>query len=281
MTKRHTGIGILFAILLWSGMAAAAEASAEVRVTTGGGEGESTADDDGYLSDDKAVEEEENKPMWLGLGIRAGGGGNILLKPDGVSDIPDIGGAPFRKGGGDLAGGGGAFIEARWLKGHLGLEVGVWNERNRTWTTQSMDDPFTGASVGNNKFIYYYSVVHFPLLLEAHILKKNHRVSFGLGPEFTIGLASTDVKIQSDVVNSDNVRVKRTNDVLGAFNIGWGVKFGDWVVGLDLKTTYNFTQPRDYSDRVSPRSGGFQVLGSHTIDFRLAVNLMYEIGLPR
>jgi hypothetical protein len=279
MKKRIFGICMLFCF--WVTAANSSEFSASVRVGTDddGSSDTSATTDDGYLSEERDVRRAEAMPFWLGIGIRAGGGGNILLKPTGARPLSSVDMAPFEDGGGGLAGGGGAFLEMRWIRGHMGLELGAWNERNRTWATVDARDPL-GNTVTGNKVIYYYSVAHLPILLKFYLLKGQHRVSFGLGPEFTIGLKSTHIELQSDLAIS-NLRVKTENDILAAVVIGWGIKYGDWVVGLDLKSTYNVTQPREYNERVTARAEGFQVIGSHTIDFRLMFSLMYEMGFGR
>jgi hypothetical protein len=261
----------------------AGEFSASVKVETGTSSDESSAndssssgDDDGYLSEETHQYENSNKPFWLGLGVWVGGGANILFKPSNPEDLGSDNVAPFGDGAGGMGGGGGAYLEMRWLKGHLGLLFGIWNERNRTWTTMAVD------GTDGNKFINYYSVARLPLLVEGIILKNQHRIKFGLGPEFAIGLNGTDINIESSILSGlTNNKVFKQKDVLIAFDIGWGVKFGDWVFGLDLKTAYNLTQPKAYSDRVKERAAGFSVIGSHSLDFRLMLSLMWEIGFPR
>jgi hypothetical protein len=276
--------GMIVAIAPFARYTAAAElsASADISADSGNTEQDSTEadssnendeEDDGYVSEDEIKYDDLNIPFWLGVGIFVGGGPNILSKPDNPQNIGNNGVAPFGDGGGGLGGGGGAFIETRWLKGHMGLFFGIWNERNRTWTTQD------AGGVSGNKFIYYYSMVRLPLLLEGLILIKNHRIKLGLGPEFTVGYTGTKISVESDVLPGlTSNKVITQKDVLGALNIGWGIKFKDWVIGLDLKAAYNFTQPKNYSDRVTELPNGFSVTGSHTVDVRLALSLMWEVG---
>lgn len=241
------------------------------------GEKDKTDDGDGFLSEEKQKKDERNMPMWLAFGPQLGGGPNILFPFNDATNVDGTNVAPFENGGGGIGGGGGGVISARWLKGRFGLDLGVFAERNQTRTDMTVN------GYDGNKFIYKYSIVRVPLLVKWYRLKDNRRLSLGIGPELVVGLDSTQGEIRSDEVIQRVLRIKRRDDLLAAINFGWGIKFKKWVVGIDLKIAYNITGPREYDKKVTPvNSGdGFEVLGSHALDARILLGLLYEIGLGK
>ncbi|MBN2340584.1 MAG: hypothetical protein JXX29_07765 [Deltaproteobacteria bacterium] len=284
--KRGTMVGIALLVAMTIGRQGAADQfSAEIEAQITGTDNtkkssasntdasETATDEDGFLSEEKKKTDEVNTPFWLAIGPQLGMGPNILFPPKNASNVGTTDAAPFEDGGGGIGGGGGALIATRFKQGKLGLDLGIFAERNQTRTNMTVN------GYNNNKFIYKYSIVRMPLLFKLYRLKELQRFSLGIGPELIVGLDSTKGEIHSDEVLQTVLRVEPQIDLAGAVDLGWAIKFNKWLVGLDLKITYNITGPREYSDRVYEASGGFEVVASHSLDARILVNMMYEIGL--
>lgn len=288
MRKRIVGRCVFALCLLFSLSSFAAQFSAEIEAKIkGDGSASSTTstqsetsstsktDDNSFLSEDKKKYDEQHVPMWLGIGPQLGLGPNVLLPPSNANNMGTSEIAPFKKGGAGFSGTGGAVVYTRWLQGRLGLSVGIMAERNQVRTTMNIN------GTDSNMFIYKYSVGRIPILVRWHKLKENKRWSLGLGPEFVVGLQSTQGTIRSEEVLQTKLRVEPENDFLVALVLGWAAKYDNWVIGLDLKFTYNITGTRQYDERITEATSGFRVVASHSLDARLIIGLMYEIGIGK
>lgn len=209
------------------------------------------------------------------VGAKGAIGGNYLSTPD--NTIPGTVGI-FDDGAGGIGGGGGIFGDIRFLKEHLGLEVDILFDGNKTW-----------CNLNDADFILKYTSLRIPLLLKGSVLSGITRISAGIGPEFRFGLkADTDVEAPNAnaaelaTVKSMFLSSKR-NDVALAWEFALGFMVKRIEITLDLRFSYNLTLPKDYLDRVNLNASRneMDVEAGHTVDGRLLLGIGYVFSAPQ
>lgn len=233
------------------------------------------------IAQDKSLPE----PQFFGVSVGAKGqiGGNYLTDP---KDAPSW--APiFEDGAGGIGGGGGLYAEFRVLEGHLGLEFDVLFESNKNWASMEYNN------VVDTDWITRFKTVRMPLLVEGSLEGDRTRVSLGVGPEFVVGIAaSTDIEVtegsqyvqSSDLATmKDNFHGKKQTDTFLCAGLGLAFKVWKLAITLDLRYSYNLTQPDKYTDRVSVEqvSGdlySISTIASSTMDMRILLGIAYELG---
>ncbi len=172
---------------------------------------------------------------------------------------------------------------------HLGIEVGfhfvqhtLLDEVDWSYTETSggQTRSFEAKSEGDMS----WTAFHMPILVKAMVNAGNTRVSLGVGPEFSFtSWSRSSFKITEGAVSSsadpadpqsntfpDNypscydgtdrlpgtrctfnrVGVKNENSVYLAVVFGIEIDAGDFIIPIDLYWSYNFSQPKDYLERV-------------------------------
>lgn len=212
-------------------------------------------------------------------GIRSSIGGNYLTVPENVP--PGFGSLAFADGAGGFGGGGGLALEFRVLKGHLGVELDILFERSRNWAS------ITYSNVVETDWIYSFTSMRIPILLEGSLENNTVRASIGVGPEFVAGLScETDIEVTegSQYVGGQNLdsflSAKDVNDTFITGGLGFAFKVWVLSINLDLRYAYNLTQPEDYLGRVEIQGSGdnttISTIASHTMDGRILLGVSYE-----
>jgi opacity protein-like surface antigen len=214
-----------------------------------------------------------SKPFFgLDAGVKGGVGGNYLSDPD---DVP-LGALVYDDGAGGVGGGGGLYAEFRILWGHLGLELDVLFEANKNWSNIEFNN------VVKTDWIYRFSTVRVPLLLEGSVENDLVRGSLGIGPEFVVGTkASTDIEVTEGAQYVDeptmtaaraNFRAKEQTDTFLCIGVGLAFKVWRLAISLDIRYAYNagmsFTGTG--ADTVTT------AIASSTMDLRLLLGIAYE-----
>ena len=205
--------------------------------------------------------------MWVTAGAKGAIGGNYLSKPDDSS----LWVGAFENGGGGIGGGGGIFGDMRFLNQHLGFEVDLLFDANKTW-----------CNFNDIDFILKYTTMRIPILVKAGTQTGIVRISAGIGPEFRIGL-SADTDLETDTgydLSAFKARftAAKRNDVA----LTWGVALGFMVskieITVDLRFAYNLTLPKGYLDRTHADPANNTMLGveaGHTVDGRIMLGAGY------
>ncbi|MFO8074358.1 MAG: hypothetical protein R6V85_21045 [Polyangia bacterium] len=228
-----------------------------------------------------AADGEENDPDFFGYsaGLKGSIGGNYLTVPEDVP--PGFGELAFADGAGGFGGGGGIALEFRVLEGHLGLELDMLFEKSRNWAS------ITYSEVVETDWIYSFTSMRIPILLEGSLENDTVRASIGVGPEFVVGLScETEIEVTEGsqyVVGQDLDSFLSAEDANDTFiTAGLGFAFKVWMlsIDLDLRYAYNLTQPENYLDRVEIQGSGnntsINTTASHTMDARILLGVSYE-----
>ncbi|MBN2718547.1 MAG: hypothetical protein JXX14_22070 [Deltaproteobacteria bacterium] len=216
--------------------------------------------------------------VWVTAGGKGAIGGNFLSQPE--NSLEQVGiVAPFDDGAGGIGGGGGIFGELRILKQHLGLEVDLIFDANKTWCT------ITYNNVWDVDFILKYTNLRIPVLVTGAATHGRVRLSAAVGPEFRVGLnADSDVaspdlsSAQLDSTRSLFSATKR-NDVALAWELGMAIAAGPLEITVDLRFAHVLSLPKAYEDRVTIAEVGDAVnidtQAGHSADGRIMLGVGY------
>lgn len=230
-------------------------------------------------------------PVKFVMGVKFGGGGTLWDEPDGTVLGVDENGANFdipifdeTRAGYTMSAG--FFLEGIFYE-HLGLEVGFHMVQHTllenidwSYTEQRGSQISTFEATSDQELSW--TGLHVPILVKAMVDAGRTRVSLGVGPEleFTTwsrskfkikegGLSSTNVGDPSDNTfpfdecydgktrlpgtrcDFTRVGVKEQDSVYLAVVFGIEITAGDFLIPIDLHWSYNFSQPKEYLDRVS------------------------------
>ncbi len=219
----------------------------------------------------------------VSAGAKGAFGGNYLNEPD--EGIPGIE-APFESGAGGWGGGGGLYTEFRVLWGFLGLEFDLLFDHAKNWCGIEFNN------IVDTEWIYTATSFRMPLLLKGNLEMKTARIGLGIGPEFVVGLkAATDIQVTDGEAYTNpadvelwrsRFRAKKQTDTHLCVNLGLAIKVWKLAITIDLRYSYNLTQPDDYLDRVEitgPQGAEEStVLANHTMDGRFLLGVAYEFG---
>jgi len=208
------------------------------------------------------------------VGAKGGGGGDVWLTPDGVplwAESQDF----FTTTRGGWSYGGGIFAEMRVLK-FIGLEVDFLFFAHTI--KQETDRRVGGVKVLSTEERFEWTSMRIPILVKGVLPLGIVRLWLGIGPEIAVPLkasASLDQAIQA------KFRTKTETDVYLATALGIVVSVGPIGIPIDLRFSWNATQPRGYDDLVQVEVQdavlrSVRVRASNTIDARLLVGLAYE-----
>ncbi len=217
----------------------------------------------------------------VSAGAKGAFGGNYLNEPD--EGIPGAE-LPYESGAGGWGGGGGLYTEFRVLWGFLGLEFDLLFDHAKNWCGIDYN------SIVDTEWIYTATSLRMPLLLKGNLEMKAARVGLGIGPEFVIGLKTgTDIQITDGETYTNPADVdlwrsrfhsKKQTDTHLCVNLGIAIKVWKLAITIDLRYSYNLTQPDDYLDRVEytgpDNATDITTLASHTMDGRFLLGIAYE-----
>ena len=205
--------------------------------------------------------------VWITAGAKGAIGGNYMSEPDDAA----LWAGAFEDGAGGIGGGGGIFGDVRILKQHLGLEVDLLIDANKTW-----------CNFNDVDFILKYKLLKIPVLVKVGTQTSVVRISAGIGPEFRIGL-NADTELESDAGYdlSDlepRFTAAKRNDVALAWELALGFMVSKIEIALDLRFAYNLTFPKGYVDRTHVDLGNNTMHGveaGHTVDARIMLGVGY------
>ena len=213
------------------------------------------------------------------FGGSAGGlfvaGGNIWTKPESNMDLD---GMPFGDTAGGYGVGGGLLFEARFIK-FIGLELDVLFEHNDQWYSIEVN-----GGIAKAEFHLKYLNVRLPILLKAVIPTGIVRVSIGIGPEFVFSRNDRteveDVKgnIYVDVMEQlrRDFKSKSQDDVYICTHLGFAFTVWKLSIPLNIRFSYNLTQPEGYEYRLSLVGLTEKLTASETMDLSLMLGMAYD-----
>ncbi|MBN2718992.1 MAG: PorT family protein [Deltaproteobacteria bacterium] len=229
--------------------------------------------------------------VWVSAGIKGAIGGNRITEAEDKDIyVPDLGTEPagdvllpFMDGGGGTGGGGGVFGEVRILRQHLGLEMDVLFDANKTWYEVVAPD-----SVQMN-YILKYAFIRLPLLLKVNLKTGATRFGFCIGPEFRFGLwARTDVEVTENeelVTGEELSAIRSTMSIRKRNDVGltWGVSLGfdasPMEITLDLRFSHALSWPEEYGKRVKIEIRNRETLyayqAGHSLDGRMLLGIAW------
>lgn len=208
------------------------------------------------------------------VGAKGGAGGDVWLAPNSISPI----GASqdfFTDTRGGWSYGGGIFAEMRVLK-FIGLEVDFLFFAHTI--KQDTDRRLNGVDIGSTEERFEWTSLRIPILVKGVLPLGIARLWLGIGPEIAVPLkssASADARLPLDF------RTRTDTDVYLATALGVVIEIGPIGIPIDLRFSWNATQPRGYDDLVQFDIQGNvlraeTVRASNTVDARLLVGVAYE-----
>jgi hypothetical protein len=168
--------------------------------------------------------------------------------------------------------GGGVFVEGRFFQ-FVALEMDLIYEWDAIWETQD----FGGLLKTKTKAITHN--LRIPLLVKGVLPLPLVRLSLGIGPEFVVPVGST---AETSAALKTQFKVKTKTSTMLAMDLGVVVNpFAGLLIPLDIRASYNLTQPKSYKDRVEIKTSGaavesITILYQNTWDFRLLLGVGYE-----
>ncbi|MDD5307103.1 MAG: hypothetical protein PHU25_07255 [Deltaproteobacteria bacterium] len=225
-----------------------------------------------------AEETGKNPFFGLSLGVKGGGGGNYVTKPDSVPANYES--APFADGGGGWGAGGGLYTELRVLGGYLGLEIDLLFDHTKDWCNIEYNN------VVKMNYIYSFTAVRIPFLIKGSLESGMTRFSLGIGPEISAGFGvSRDVEITEGsqyVTSLDPIlsaySASAQTDVLLDVDLGVAFRIAPIAITADIRYAYNLTQPSKFEDRFFITRSLIEPMASSTMDLRILVGVAYELG---
>jgi len=203
-------------------------------------------------------------------------GGNVWTKPDTPGNIILDDSIPFADTAGGYGVGGGLMFEARFIK-FIGLELDVLFEHNDQWYSVEVN-----GGIAEAKFHLKYLNVRLPILLKAVIPTGIVRVSIGIGPEFVFSRKDrTEVEdLKNNILNIQQLRdqfhSKAQDDVYICTHLGFAFKVWKLSIPLNIRFSYNLTQPKNYEDRLGIEGLSETLTASETMDISLMLGLAYD-----
>ena len=220
----------------------------------------------------------DNPFFGLSLGAKGAVGGNIWSEPEQSPAWALL----YDETAGGWGGGGGLYVEFRLLWGHLGLELDLLFERNR------LMNRITFNEVLETDWLVDWTSLRIPLLLEGSLGGDATRVSFGMGPEFVVGLAAeTDLVLNDGPPGSSdadlaeprgNFHARKQTDAFLCLGVGLAFKVWKLAITVDLRYSHNMTQPAKYLERLEFVGDEITMIASSSSDIRLLLGIAYELG---
>ncbi len=212
-------------------------------------------------------------------------GGDLWSDPDFPSRLdPFVGGVPFHDMSGGYGVGGGVFFEARFIK-YIGLELDLLFEGNRMWydVDYTVTVPGLGTVDGELRYNLKYTAIRMPVLVKGVFETKAMRVSLGLGPEFVFTRGDRfEIEELSDwgadlSALEDQYETVSQNDVFFCVAVGFAFKVKMLSIPLNIRYSYNLTQPDGYEDRIGDlEHGEHRYTASQSMDLRIMLGLAYD-----
>jgi hypothetical protein len=174
--------------------------------------------------------------------------------------------------------GGGIFAEVRFLR-FLGLEVDLLFFRQVLTETTTWN-----RGAGKTEERIEWTSLRIPILVKGVLPLGPVRLWLGVGPEFSIGLkADAEMKVIRGVTGDLPTFTARTvTDTYLALALGINIAVGPLSIPIDLRWSYNTSQPEAYDDRIVAtiddrrRLVGVRMRAASNMDARLLVGLAYE-----
>ena len=185
-------------------------------------------------------------PHWLHLegGVKGYGAGNIWVEPDNCP--PTIG---FTETTAGWAAGVGPFVEARFFK-YAALDI----ELLFAWDRMIEKDTIGWRKV---KFTAKMFDLKIPILLKGVLPFPGVKLSLGTGPVIEYPL-SVKMATNPDVISL--MDAEEAFSVLWAINLGIDIKlYRGLRLPIDIRASYNISQPAEYKDRVTLSLNGNSV----------------------
>jgi hypothetical protein len=221
-----------------------------------------------------AAEEGENeftrlpspRVVEFSLGVKVGGGAELWTTPSNTTlYVNPITQDPFdmpffdeTRAGYNIAFG--LFGEVRFVQ-YVGIEAGLFFVRHKLLedTDWTYPDPTLGATVYRNhsEQTLTFTKLRVPILLKGYLpVSPKVRLSLGVGPEFSWGLYSSatfkiDKKLKGNHASFTTLKTQNVDDIGLVVATGIVIDAGVVKVPIELRFSYNFSQPAKYNDRVT------------------------------
>jgi hypothetical protein len=212
----------------------------------------------------------------LEIGVKGGAHGNIWTEPE---DLPlYLGGQDWAFGGlrGGYGGGGGIYAQLRLWKA-LGLEIDILVDETRMSETPIDGQTWRVTARALN--------LRIPILVQGILPLPGIRLGVVVGPEFVVPLTTWAEQSNQVPGVSYPFEVDSRVSTLITTGLNFTVALGAGVtLPIDLRASYNLTQPRDYEGRVevfkddrgrTNLAEGIRVTYQDTWDFRLMIGVGY------
>lgn len=213
----------------------------------------------------------------LEIGAKAMGQANLWTAPTNLPAYLGNQDWAFDNTRAGWAAGAGIYAQLRLFKS-LGLEVDLLVDQSRLQETPLEGQTWLLTARAIN--------LRIPVLLQGILPLPGVRLGVSLGPEVVIPLKTEALQSNPplDSLHYD-FRVDRTVATLWTMGIQvTPVLLGHWTIPIDLRASYNLTQPKDYEGRVTVHeraSGvkdlaqGFTLHLENTWEFRLCLGVGY------
>lgn len=214
----------------------------------------------------------------LEIGAKGGAGGSVWTEPTHRPDYLDGQDWAFSRQRGGWNAGAGLYAQLRVLK-FLGLEVDLLVQQ-----TQLGETPLDGSTW---RLTAKSLNLHLPILIQGILPLPGVRLGLGIGPEFVFPLRTQALQSNTPAEFA-GVPFKVDSKIATLLTIGLNITptIGPVSIPIDLRASYNASQPKDFEGRVTVNSddngdrkvlpNGFTVHHQDTWDFRLLLGVGYS-----
>jgi opacity protein-like surface antigen len=211
------------------------------------------------------------RPVAFSAGAKLFVGGSLY----GTPSNPTVTGLGFAGSAGGFGYGGGAYVEARFIK-YLGLEVGLGYDQadiHRKIT-------FNGTTDVTEHFVT--KSLRIPILFKAIIPAEFGRLSFGIGPELVSAMspsASLDLpQLPAGSTAPPAISAEKAGGTRLLLDFGIAIDLpGGLELPIGMRASKALSQPDAWADRVhTDLSTYYSVKAESSWDFRLDLGLGYR-----
>lgn len=217
----------------------------------------------------------EGKIVDVAIGVKATAGGNLWTEPSNTPPNQEIGFTKLRGGAGA---GCGPYVEVRFIK-YIGIELDLLFEWNRLWEDQTIYHK-SGFAVFKSTTKPTTLDLRIPLLVKGVLPLPGIRLGLVIGPEFVIPLKTESPMDVHLGATSFDFKVESKFRTLLTFGLDMVVELPfNLELPIDLRFSYNPSQPSDWADRVELTSSVPGVIDGLTIQYQNSWDIRLLIGL--
>lgn len=209
------------------------------------------------------------RPVAFSAGAKLFVGGSLYGTP---SNVPaGYSGLGFAGSAGGVGYGGGAYVEARFIK-YIGLEVGIGYDQTDLHRNITYNGSFDVTERATSKSL------RIPILVKAIIPAEFGRLSFGIGPEI-VSAMTPEAKLELPAGATTNATFTAVKAGGTRLVLDFGIAIdlpGGLELPIGMRASKALSQPDAWTDRVQATPTSYSLKAESSWDFRLDLGLGYR-----